>query len=159
MQAPRLKAPVKRRRTIANIPHLAVYMVEGEKLKVLRIALDLVTKQLLNRMAVDDDLAIATWFSQLAYRLIKEKRLQARIRTYAEEQYPNLPKLGEWPLLITIPGELRDVLHDAAAKGPFIDQRGVTSAWLRAAVCYVAFVEKGLTPGSWTKVASLMSQM
>lgn len=141
---PLIKIPVKRRRTIETIPHLAEYIVEGEKLTRLRIGLDPLSKYLLQRLLVQDDLARSTWHSQLAYRLISEKKLEARIHRYAEDMYPHVPMLGEAPILITIPKQLQKVLSDAAEDGPFMDKRGPLSIWLRAAICYVALEENGI---------------
>jgi hypothetical protein len=129
--------------TLANIPHLRAFLRDDEKLPLLRVGLDLITQHLLTELAVAENLAEATWFSQLAYRLQKEKRLLAKINEYAGTAYHDLPKTrATVTQLFTIPEQLKTTLVDSAATGPFVDPRGVTSTWLRAAICYVAFVEK-----------------
>jgi len=135
------KRPGKRRRTIGKLPHLAAYL-GIEKPTVQRVGLDPITKCLLQRLLIDEDLAMATWYSQLAYRLIHENSLEARIHRYAGDVYCNVPMLGESPTLITIPRQLRKVLRDASEGGPFVDKRGALSIWLRAAICYIALEEK-----------------
>ena len=141
-----LREPRRRRTTLANLPHLRAFLLEGdtqERPQLLRVGLDMLSKHLLNFVSRADDLAEATWFAQLAYRLLKEPRLSRQINHYAETAYHDLPPspLVNTPLF-TIPRKLKTLLEEAAAAGPFTDKRGVTSSWLRAAICYVAFVEK-----------------
>jgi hypothetical protein len=142
---PTFRQPRKRRQTLANIPHLRAFLRDDEKLPLLRVGLDLLTRHLLTELAVMDNLAEATWFSQLAYRLHKEKKLLGKIKEYAETAYFDLPRTAATVTqLFTIPEQLKKILVESAEEGPFVDPRGVTSTWLRAAICYVAFVEKDI---------------
>ena len=143
-----IREPRRRRTTLANLPHLREFLLDGdtqERPELLRVGLDMLSKHLLTVVSTADDLAEATWFAQLAYRLLKEPRLSTQINHYAATAYHDLPSspLVNTPLF-TIPAKLKTVLEEAAARGPFADKRGVTSSWLRAAICYVAFVEKKL---------------
>jgi hypothetical protein len=141
-----LREPRRRRTTLANLPHLREFLLDGDRRErpvLLRVGLDMLSKHLLGVVSTADDLAEATWFAQLGYRLLKEPRLSTRINHYAETAYHDLPKSpASTTPLFTIPDRLKTVLDEAAARGPFTDRRGVTSSWLRAAICYVAFVEK-----------------
>lgn len=145
-----IRQPRKRRTTLANIPHLRAYLMEGSdespaRPVLLRVGLDSLSRYLLAEISKQDDLAEATWFAQLGHRLLKEKKLVTEINAYAAAEYHDLP---ESPLaatqLFTIPIQLKEMIEKAAASGPFYDKRGVTSPWLRAAICYIAFVEKNL---------------
>jgi len=141
-----IREPRRRRTTLANLPHLREFLLDGdtqERPVLLRVGLDMLSKYLLNAVSTADDLAEATWFAQLGYRILKEPRLSAQINHYAETAYHDLPSspLVNTPLF-TIPDKLKTVIDEAAARGPFTDKRGVTSSWLRAAICYTAFVEK-----------------
>lgn len=149
-----LKQPKKRRDTIANVPHLRAYLMQDceqcpARPILLRVGLDTVSRYLLTQLSTADNLAEATWFAQLGHRLLKEKRLASQINAYAAADYHDLPPS---PLaatqLFTIPIQLKEMIEKAAEAGPFFDKRGVMSPWLRAAICYIAFVEKKMDPSS-----------
>jgi len=149
-----VRQPRKRRMTAANIPHLRAYQLQAgdespSRPVLLRVGLDAVSRYLLSEQSKSDNLAEATWFAQLGHRLLKEKRLTSQINAYAAAEYHDLPSS---PLaatqLFTIAEPLKEIIEKAASSGPFYDKRGVTSPWLRAALCYIAFVEKKIDPAS-----------
>lgn len=149
-----IRQPRKRRTTLANIPHLRAYLMEGcdecpARPVLLRVGLDSLSRYLLAELSKQDDLAEATWFAQLGHRLLKEKKLAAQINAYAASDYHDLPTS---PLaatqLFTIPVQLKEVIETVAASSDFRDKRGVTSPWLRAAICYIGFVEKKIDPST-----------
>lgn len=148
----KLNEPRKRRKTLSNIPHLRAFLKDDERPVLLRVGFDALTRHLITRLSELDDVAEATWFAQLAYRLLKEKPLGGSVNEYAEKDYFDLPSS---PLvaagLFTIPEKLKDAIERSANAGPFVDARGVTSQWLRAAICYIAFVEKKLSINSLPK--------
>lgn len=148
----KLNPPRKRRTTLSNIPHLRAFLKENERPVLLRVGFDALTRHLVTKLSELDDVAEATWFAQLAYRLLKEKGFVEAINAYADKDYFDLPRS---PIvaagLFTIPDRLKTVIEHAAEKGPFVDARGVTSQWLRAAICYVAFVEKKIALASLPK--------
>lgn len=148
------RQPRKRRTTLANIPHLRAYLTEGceespARPILLRVGLDAVSRYLLTELSKQDNLAEATWFAQLGHRLLKEKRLASQINAYAAADYHDLPRSPLVPTqLFTIPSQLKEIIEITAKTGPFFDKRGVTSPWLRAAICYIAFLEKRTDPSS-----------
>lgn len=120
-------------------------MKDNERPVVMRVGLDALTRYLVKCLSEIDDVAEATWFAQFAYRVHKEKRLTEQINAYADTVYFDLPKSQVVVAgVYTIPEKLKLVLEEAATTGPFTDARGVTSQWLRVAICYIAFVEKNI---------------
>ena len=88
-------------------------------------------------------MAESTWLSYLAHKLHTKKNLLPNINRFANGEYGNIP--GSFAIAnahYTIPDKLWSVIEDAAKLGPFVDRRGVTSTWLRAAVYYFAFEKR-----------------
>jgi len=137
-----IRQPRKRRSTIENLPQLRAFLMGASPIKM-RVGLDAASRYLLGVLSTEDGLTESTWFTQLGYRLTKEKRLSTQINDYAASDYYDLPKSPPTPTQpFTIPEQLKEVIVQTADTGPFKDKRGVTSIWLRAAICYIAFVER-----------------
>jgi hypothetical protein len=140
----KMREPEPRRRTVETFPELRPYIGKDElRIKSRRINLTAATKNLLGQLSIEDDMTASTWLAYLAHKLHTKKHLASNINRFAEREYGDLP--GSEVVVtspFTIPDELWSIIEKAAKRGPFVDNRGVTSLWIRAAICYFAFQKR-----------------
>jgi hypothetical protein len=139
-----MREPEPRRRTVESFPELHAYIGKDEmRIKSRRVGFNAASKYLLKELSIEDDMTESTWLAYLAHKLHTKKNLSSKINRFAEREYGDLPgSLTIATSPFTIPDKLWTAIEKAAKRGPFVDSRGVTSPWLRAAVCYFAFQKR-----------------
>lgn len=140
----------KRRRTLYALPHLMAYKREDEDMGAIRIGMDPRSRDLLKRLSIDVDVTESTWFSYFGDRLLREPNLKRYIGNFVRKHGSRFPPTGGGVFRnYTIPVALREAI-DVAAQQTFpaakSDARGVTGPWLRLALVYLAYLERGWKP-------------